>query len=91
MTSQLLNTKACSPILLFVRNGHRMRGKPPGIARTLKQRLESKSNSIFFINEIIGKNYFTKLYPVHDEIFYKGFVISIVNYLFQWKITRIQN
>jgi hypothetical protein len=27
------------PSFTFLRHGHRMRGKPPGIARSLKQRL----------------------------------------------------
>lgn len=28
------------PKLNFVRNAHRIRGKPPGVARTLQQRIE---------------------------------------------------
>lgn len=31
--------------IALVRYGHRMRGKPPGVARSLKQRLEGKSIS----------------------------------------------
>lgn len=42
MTSQLLS-KACSPILIFVRHGHKIRGKAPGIAKTLQQRLAERN------------------------------------------------
>ncbi|XP_018318763.1 39S ribosomal protein L38, mitochondrial [Agrilus planipennis] len=33
------NSKLCSTICVSVRHGHHMRGKPPGVARTLEQRL----------------------------------------------------
>jgi large subunit ribosomal protein L38 len=37
----LLNT--FSPLKTFVRLGHRLRGKPPGIAKTLSQRLAEEN------------------------------------------------
>lgn len=39
MCSSLLSVKGLSPLLSFVRNGHRLRGKAPGVAKTLSQRL----------------------------------------------------
>lgn len=44
-----------TPIILsyFIRNGHTMRGKPPGVARTLEQRLAGESCVIkSFLNVI---------------------------------------
>lgn len=37
-----LNKVGCSPLMCFIRHGHRLRGKPPGIARTLAQRIAGK-------------------------------------------------
>lgn len=43
------STKFSPNLQTSVRNGHHLRGKPPGLARTLKQRLDGniKSNQIF--------------------------------------------
>jgi large subunit ribosomal protein L38 len=35
-----LNSKCSSTVVNFVRHGHHLRGKPPAVARSLKQRLE---------------------------------------------------
>lgn len=37
-----LSIKISSCIHVTVRNGHHMRGKPPGVARSLEQRLAGK-------------------------------------------------
>lgn len=34
--------EALRPVVTAVRHGHRMRGKPPGVAKTIEQRLECK-------------------------------------------------
>lgn len=36
---------ALRPVVTAVRHGHRMRGKPPGVAKTIEQRLECKLSS----------------------------------------------
>jgi len=38
--NSLNNCLYATPSLVFIRNGHRLRGKPPGIAKTLEQRLK---------------------------------------------------
>lgn len=35
-----INNNLASNLRVTVRHGHHLRGKPPGIARTLKQRLD---------------------------------------------------
>lgn len=70
MTSQLLS-KACSPILIFIRHGHRVRGKAPGIAKTLQQRLARKKKYFSlkhnFIRKISERDYEDpELHKKHD-------------------------
>jgi large subunit ribosomal protein L38 len=40
MNSLIFNRNITSPLVTFVRHGHRIRGKPPGVAKTLSQVLE---------------------------------------------------
>lgn len=42
MSLGIINFKPCSPLLMFVRYGHRLRGKRPGVAKSLAQRLEGE-------------------------------------------------
>lgn len=35
----VFNEKVCTTLSVSVRNGHHMRGKPPGVAKNLEQRL----------------------------------------------------
>lgn len=49
MSLFIFNRKACRSacsMLMLVRHGHMMRGKSPGVAKTLAQRLAGKSKSL---------------------------------------------
>lgn len=36
------NVRSTTPLILAARKGHTVRGKPPGVAKTLEQRLQGK-------------------------------------------------
>lgn len=43
MNSLIFNRNISSPLITFVRHGHKMRGKPPGLAISLSQLLAKKN------------------------------------------------
>lgn len=45
LSRQYAILKTVCPALRTVRQGHRIRGKPPGIAKTIEQRLQCKLHS----------------------------------------------
>lgn len=55
-----LNVRISSNLYISTRNGHHLRGKPPGIARTLQERLDGTEKKIcaFKENEVILVTFF---------------------------------
>lgn len=76
------------PKLNFVRNAHRIRGKPPGVARTLQQRIEhykNLTNDELFNTKINIGFPSLRLFIVRSEILMIYFVT-----LFSWCMLFLQ-